>query len=99
MLSRAYDASPWVVLAGITLWLILKVTGVINTPLIIEYAPIFGAVYLAGAMVNKLNTVITEVKNVDGRLHHVELDVGIVKERIGFLQTNLKGVKETLKQS
>jgi len=56
-----WDIIAWVVLAGILLWLILKVLGIINTPLLIEYAPYFGAVYLAGWAMNKLETAVKEV--------------------------------------
>ena len=59
--QKTYDISPYIVLAGITLWLVLKVLGIINTPRLIEYAPIFGAVYLAGFMISKLLTTVEDV--------------------------------------
>jgi len=93
---KLYDVSPWVVLAGITLWLILKVTGVINTPLIVEYAPIFGAVYVAGVMVNKLHTVAkdvlemkNDVKNIDKRVYHVEGGLLLVTKELSHFNKRL----------
>ena len=59
-----WDIIAWVVLAGILLWLILKVFGVINTPILIEYAPYFGAVYLAGWQIHKLAIVASDVKEL-----------------------------------
>lgn len=56
-----WDILAWIVLAGILLWLILKVLGIINTTLLIKYAPYFGAVYLAGWAMNKLETATREV--------------------------------------
>lgn len=59
-----WDAIAWLVLGGIGLWVLLKVLGIINTPLLIEYAPIFGAVYLAGWAMHKLDTAVDDVKDL-----------------------------------
>lgn len=62
--SSIWDIIAWIVLALILLWLILKVFGIINTPEIIEYAPLFGVVYLAGWAMHKLDSVSREVENL-----------------------------------
>jgi hypothetical protein len=59
-----WDVLAWKVLAGIFLWLILKVLGIINTPLLLEYAPYFGAVYLIGWQIHKLDSVADDVKEL-----------------------------------
>lgn len=59
-----WDILAWLVLAGIVIWLVLKVSGIIHTPLLIEYAPIFGAVYLAGWAMHKLDTAVEEIKSL-----------------------------------
>ena len=59
-----WDIIAWIVLVGIVLWLLLKVFGIINTPNILEYAPYFGAVYLAGWQIHKLATVANDVKDL-----------------------------------
>lgn len=59
-----WDIIAWIVLAGILLWLILKVFGMINTPILIEYAPYFGAVYLAGWQIHKLAVVASDVREL-----------------------------------
>ena len=59
-----WDIIAWIVLAGILLWLILKTFGIINTPLWIEYAPIYGAVYLAGWQIHKLETVASDAREL-----------------------------------
>lgn len=59
-----WDIIAWIVLAGIVLWLLLKVFGIINTPNILGYAPYFGAVYLAGWQIHKLATVASDVKEL-----------------------------------
>lgn len=59
-----WDIIAWIVLALILVWLILKVFGIINTPIFIEYAPYFGAVYLIGWQIHKLESVASDVKDL-----------------------------------
>lgn len=60
-----WDIFAWVVLGGILLWLILKTFGIINTPLWLEYAPVYGAVYIAGWQIHKLAIVAREVDGLN----------------------------------
>jgi len=59
-----WDIIAWIVLALILLWLILKTVGIINTSPLLEYAPIYGAVYLAGWQIHKLAIVASDVKEL-----------------------------------
>jgi len=59
-----WDILAWVVLAGIFIWLILKVSGIINTPALVELAPYFGAVYLVGWAMKKLDMAVEDVKGL-----------------------------------
>lgn len=59
-----WDILAWIVLLLILLWVILKVFGLINTPALLEYAPYFGAVYLAGWAMHKLDTATNEIKHL-----------------------------------
>ena len=56
-----WDIIAWVVLFLILVWLILRVGGLINTPVLLEYSPVFGAVYLAGWAMNKLNQAAEDI--------------------------------------
>ncbi len=59
-----WDIIAWIVLIGIAIWLILKVLGIINSPDWLEYSPLFGAVYLAGWAMHKLEIVSNDVKEL-----------------------------------
>ncbi len=59
-----WDVIAWIVLAGILIWLLLKTLGIINTPAWLEYAPIYGVVYLAGWQIHKLESVTSDVKEL-----------------------------------
>jgi len=58
-----WDVLAWIVLVLILLWLVLKSFGIINTSVLLEYAPYFGVVYLAGWQIHKLETVANDVKD------------------------------------
>lgn len=59
-----WDILAWVALALILIWLILKTFGIINTPALLEYAPIYAAVYIAGWQIHKLYDVAEDVKEL-----------------------------------
>lgn len=42
----------------------VTMSGIINTPSIVEYAPIYGAVYLAGWAMSHLKNVSNDVKEL-----------------------------------
>ena len=63
--NNIWDILAWVCIIGIFLWLILKVTGVINTPILLEYAPYFGATYLAGWLVHELKDNSKKLEKLD----------------------------------
>jgi hypothetical protein len=69
---RIWDILAWIVLAGIFIWLILKVTGVINTPILLQYSPAFGAVYLAGWAMNKLSQASDDIRGLKRGFRHLD---------------------------
>lgn len=59
-----WDALAWLALGIIIIWLFLKTIGIINTPLWLEYVPIYTAVYIAGWAMHKLDEVSNDVKDL-----------------------------------
>ncbi len=59
-----WDIIAWIVLIGILIWIFLKMIGIINTPGLVEYAPYFGSVYLAGWAMHKLETASRDIKEL-----------------------------------
>jgi hypothetical protein len=59
-----WDILAWTVIVLILIWLILKTAGIINTAAWLEYAPLYGAVYLAGWQIQKLATVASDVREL-----------------------------------
>jgi hypothetical protein len=75
-----WDVIAWIILFGIFVWLILKVLGIINTPLWIEYSPIFGAVYLAGWAMKKLDTAVDEIRYMKKFAYETSREINGIKE-------------------
>lgn len=74
-----WDILAWICLFGIAIWLILKMFGIINTPIWIEYAPFGGALYILGWQVHKLEVVSNDVKDLKrfkeatiDKIHNIE---------------------------
>lgn len=82
-----WDILAWIVLGLITLWLILKVMGVINTPLWLEYAPLFGAVYLAGRAMNILHRTAQDLRETKHEVRFLEKEL---KQDMKKLETELR---------
>jgi len=59
-----WDVLAWVALGFILVWIILKMLGLISTPLWLEYSPLLAAVYIAGWQMHKLETVAKDVDNL-----------------------------------
>ncbi|GEM_PF-4831078 len=82
MVKRSvWDWLAWVALVSIVVWAILKVIGIINTPVLLEYYPIFAACYVFGWQMNKLDGVSRDVKDLKKfrgetikKIHGIELN-------------------------
>lgn len=76
---KIYDAIFWFSLASILLWVILKVLGYINTPILLEQYPTIGAIFGAGAFFQKVN-------DMERRLRRVERAVYSTDKRVTALE-------------
>ena len=75
-----WDILAWVALASIVIWVTLKILEVINTPLWLEYAPVYSAIYIAGWQISKLSTVAEEVKSLKLFRDETIKQIHLVKE-------------------
>jgi hypothetical protein len=75
-----WDILAWIALASIIIWGILKVTGIINTPLFIEYYPLFAVSYVFGWQMNKLNNVAKEVEGLKSFKNETIKQIHEIKE-------------------
>lgn len=85
-MRKFLDYLAWFVLLGIFLWLVLKVAGVLNTPILIEYSPIFGAVYLAGWGMSKLSTAVRDVRGIKKEIRKLDVDFAKIRENCPALR-------------
>ena len=81
-----WDILAWAMLILIALWGVLKITGVINTSLWIQYSPLFGAIYVAGWAMHKLDGATKDINTMKKRLN-------IVKEKIDPVENDMRIIK------
>jgi len=75
-----WDILAWIALASIVLWVTLKILGIIDTPLWLEYAPVYSASYVAGWMVHKLKTVHEDIHDLKKFRSETIKQIHLIKE-------------------
>ena len=88
-----WDIIAWIVLALIFLWLVLKMFGIINTPYLIEYAPYFGAVYLAGWAMSSLVKATQDINSIRGNLGHLNKSFYELDKSVEIIKSNCSKCK------
>lgn len=98
---RKRPLSEYLFYAGLgvlTLWLILKVTGVIQTPVWLEYGVPIGSGILAAfnllrTLMKEMSAVRSDVARVDSKVTHIDRDVERVKDELSELREDVTGLK------
>lgn len=99
MKRNIWDILAWIDLALITLWLILKTIGVINTPLWLQYAPVYGAIYLAGRAMSLLDRTTKDVADLKKDLKRVEMDLrGDIRRVELDLKNDIRGIEKDIRR-
>ena len=83
-----WDIIAWLFLILLIIWLILKISGIINTPALIEYFPYFGLAYWAGWAIHKLGNVSNDIGQLKNFAKETIKEVNNLKTEIGKI--NLK---------
>ena len=86
--TNIWDLIAWLVLFGIIVWLVLKTLGIIATPAWLEYAPIYGAVYLAGWAMHKLEDISNDVNDLKKFKESTIIEINKIKTN--FIKNNEK---------
>ena len=88
-----WDFLAWLVLGLILVWITLKAFGIINTPVLIEYAPYFGTVYLAGWAMSNLVRVTQDVNRIKGNFYHLSEKFNGLDKNVEVIKSNCKRCK------
>ncbi len=88
-----WDLMAWASLAMIFFWALAKSFGWINTPILIEMIPLFGAVFWAGRMFQQLEDSRKELSD-----HKNETRKGFqdIKHQIGGVKNDIQKVDRRL---
>ncbi len=74
----------------IAVWIILKMFGVINSPVWIEMIPYVGVVFAAGSFYQLVNSMKIDIFDLKSRTKNVELKVHNIEKDIIEVKTDLK---------
>ena len=88
-----WDVLAWIVLFLIFLWLVLKVSGVIKSPALLEYSPLFGVVYLAGWAMSVLVRATQDINKVQRNLGFLNNKFNDVDKSVEIIKSNCKYCK------
>jgi len=77
--SNFWDILAWIALAGIIIWVLLKSFGIINTPIWIEYAPVWPAIYLAGWSIERLKRTNEDLTQIKKSIINIGKDMSKIK--------------------
>ena len=80
--NKFWDNLAWIALASIVLWVTLKILGIINTPLWLEYAPIYSASYIAGWQIYKLHLVSKDVMKLNKFKEDTVVKINSIENRL-----------------
>jgi|SRR3989344_1081690 len=82
----------WLGIAIIIIWILAKKAGLFNTPLIIEVIPYFGGLVTIlavvkefGKMINKLDNVVLDVKDIKIEIKDIRTDIHSLDKRVLIL--------------
>lgn len=82
---KIYDIVFWVSMLVIAIWIILKMFGVINSPVWIEMIPYLGIIFAAGSFYQSVNSMKSDVSDLKSRTNSIEREMIEVKTDLKYL--------------
>lgn len=88
-----WDYLAWIILFLITIWIILKITGIIQTPIWLQYSPLLGVIYLAGWAMSKLDTATEDIKEIKTDIEEIKKDTQEIETDVDILRKKCPELK------
>ena len=92
-----WEIFAWVCLFGLVVWIFLKMFGVINTPLVVQYGPYLGAAYVAGSAMYSLKIIREDlrelkinVRRLNRKVHEHDMDFSHIKKACPVFNREIK---------
>lgn len=97
--QSGWDILFYLSLASLLIWLILKLTGVINSPPLLEYGfPILSVALafftLYQGLNNRLAAISIGVARTETKVEYIEKEMGIIKLDVARIETEVKKMWE-----
>lgn len=90
---NVWDYVVYISLLVLTIWVLLKITGIIQTPLWLEYGvPILCLIFTAFGfyqnLLNNINEISINLAILNTKFSHLDKDVEIMKRDLSFLKNS-----------
>ncbi|MBI2664866.1 hypothetical protein HYX10_06025 [Candidatus Woesearchaeota archaeon] len=83
----------WTGLGLIILWVVLKLLGIINTPVWQQVLPYVGAIFGAGAFYRMFMEMNGSLRGVERKIGHMDKDIGHLRMDADVLKNDVSGLK------
>jgi len=91
--NKVYDIIFWVSMLVIVVWIILKMIGVINSPVWMQMIPYMSIVFAAGAFYQSINAMKADIADLKVRMCIVEKDIIQMQSGIKHFDSDLHSLK------
>jgi hypothetical protein len=82
---KIYDIIFWASMLVIAIWIVLKMFGVINSPVWIEMIPYLSIIFAAGSFYQSVNSMKLDILDLKSRTNGIEREMIEVKTRVEFI--------------
>ncbi len=87
---KIYDIIFWTSLLVIAIWIVLKMFGVINSPVWIEMVPYLGLIFAAGSFYQSVRSMKLDISDFKLRMSGVELKTHNIEKELVEVKIELK---------
>ncbi len=77
--TKVYSIIFWISLLSILVWVVLKILGYINTPPLVEWYPVLGAIFCAGAFFQMVTDMKHRLERLERGFHHLDKRMSIAE--------------------
>ncbi|MBW2968657.1 hypothetical protein KY304_00190 [Candidatus Woesearchaeota archaeon] len=88
--DKIYDIIFWMSMLIMIVWIILKIAGIINSPVWIEMIPYMSIVFAAGAFYQSINNAKLDMADLKIRMGAVELKFHDLEKEMVSVKTTFK---------
>ena len=92
-MAKIWDILSWIAFAIVFLYFLLKILGVLNSPVSIDVITLLSGAYLLGRHVKKIDIVVDDVEYLKKDVGHLKSGFNSLKKDINYLKLDADDIK------